>query len=412
MVAVLASCATPIETVIEQGPAVAVQGSEEEPEPKRQPRDRPLTVVVDPGEITIHSHGSEPRELLSLHPQIGAVQRLAVVQSGEQWFDLADEGIDPVSFPTMSLDTTLTVNRIEGDAVDVEVLVDSATLADGSTQAIHADEAALMAQGEVSALDSDSVMVEQAALLLSGLSSSSLSLRSTRSGHILSDQPVLGAGVVYEPLVLGYVERSIFGLVDPLPSEPVGQGASWSLSSAAMTEPIPAEVERSYEVIEITSEYVRASVTRRVTYLPGTYEDTKVLPGSQLVGSGEVLWLRNGIFGGAEYQLDGNIHYGIGTANILTQTIRRNVAATVEILHEPEPEPTLSPEPHTVDGPSSDNTGSGGEGQSDASIDTSPTAVPTSPSTVPTAVISTATPLPSAAGDAAQVLNAPPAETA
>lgn len=311
---------------------------------------RPLVTrpVHDP-EIRLESRGSEPHISLRLRAAPTTRQQIEVSQAGRVTFSVRDSAGNEKTeaamraqqnyeFPTLTVRASLQVrSSSEGERV-VEVTIDQAT----ASQAV------------------DSIMNQQAKALVSGLDKKSAVLTMTDSGRVIGAEPVIGDGERSGSIILGFLDRNVITLADPLPTEAVGVGASWTVSTAAESAGLPATVTRRYIITSISDTEVEATITRTVSFSPGSHQGTRIVSGSSLSESGTATWPLDGIIGVVSYTGAGVIKHDIGAGDTLNESIRREVSSSTLTLVAPPrptttteapPAPTSSKQPDTTAAP-------------------------------------------------------------
>jgi hypothetical protein len=271
----------------------------------------PVLALARPS-INLVEAGQEPRQSVYLLPQPGVVQTVTVSQGGRHSFTVDGEAYQAAELPTLTVAVELRVppgtEQPEGAVVGV---VDTAV--DGG---------------------SDSEVARYARSTLNGMTGE-VNVGLEPGGGLVGPQPVLADNAEGQLLVLGFLERNVVTLVDPLPAEPIGVGAEWTTATQHSIEGFPITVFTRYTVTSIGDGVVAADLTRTVSFTPGLHPGAQILENSRLTGSGTATWQAGAVVGTASYELVGAIRYRLNRAVELTHDIRRTVRTTVEVTVPP-----------------------------------------------------------------------------
>lgn len=312
---VVASCATEanaLEGTVEARNQIATGPT--------QVLDMPERLVNDL-QIVVTNPGAEPRELLTLAGAEGTIQKMSIVQGGTQSFWLG-EPTDSQPYPDLRLQVNLEVLAVDGDTRFVQVEVGEA---------------------EASSRQADVVSDTHSKALMNGFGGTSV-ITTTPQGQITGTEPMIGIGQAGEVLALGHIERGFLSMADPLPAEPVGPGAVWEVRTSSTSGGFPVTIVRRYTLASVDDTEISALVERSVVFAPGSYEQADILVGSQLIGKGSARWMRGGIIGIVNYDVDGTVRYGLPQNTQLEQRINRAVRTVINQLSVPVVEEPPSPE--------------------------------------------------------------------
>jgi hypothetical protein len=259
---------------------------------------------------------------------------LVVTQGGSLGYTICDETFDR---PVPELTITLTVTSSEG--------VTAGQLSNARAEVVGFRVASQGAEDD---------SVEYMHDLLKGLPGT-VDFTLDQYRRLVGAAPALPAGEPGELLVLGYVDRRLTTLADPLPSEPFGVGAVWEARRSATIEGFPVDIVDWYTATVVSSSEVRANLRRSIHFRPGEYEGGEILEDSVLSGSGEVVWDGGGFVGAVNYDLSGSVRYRLTSRTALVQDINRTISTTSELSVPAAPDPPAEePAPTTETTPATD----------------------------------------------------------
>lgn len=268
--------------------------------------------------------GAEPRQVLARPPVVGTTQTLQITQGGSHAFEVEGDSLAAPT-PQISIDLDLTVVAAGdgGGPATVELVVRAAT----------------------ASTSGDAVVDQHVAPLVAGLAGSAWSTSITAGGGVVGTEPVLDVDAASSAMVLGWLERTPLSVADPLPSVPLGVGASWTVTDTAVDLGWPVSDTRTYSITSIDEATVVADVTRTLTWQAGERDGTRVLTGSRLVSAGTAWWARDGIVGAVSLSGEGTVSYRLGTGTLI-QRIGHQFSTQSSVSTPPPPTtapPTTAP---------------------------------------------------------------------
>lgn len=267
--------------------------------------------------------GAEPRLQRAWSPPDGATQRLTVTQRGSQTFILDDES---VTGPMPSVSVEINLERRSGNRYRARV-------SEPVVEPNGADPA-----------------VADYARSVYGSVGGDVDVNVEAGGRLVGREPRLPSGDDGTLLAVGYQEQRLLSLADPLPSEPFGPGASWETTRYVTVESFPVTIISRYKVTSLSGGAVKATVDRSIRFSAGEYDETEILDGSTLSGSGEAVWPKGAVVGSVSLELEGRIRYRLTFSRYLDQVISYSLDTANVVELPPTPTATTAAAPETTDG--------------------------------------------------------------
>jgi hypothetical protein len=265
--------------------------------------DAPEREPVEGPEVELLDAGAEPRRELRLDPAEGDVLEFTMRQG--QVFELRAGGQEERSSTVHELDMVVEVVSVDDDEIEVEIAYQGARV-------IEADEAARpMLEdmlGRFTGLEAGAVYDRQGRILAA-----------TMPDLDLSDMPELS----------GFIDslgEQMAAFSTPFPTEPVGVGARWQVTSTAdFAGMFGAETVVVITLTELTDDAATADAELRMDMTSTTPGIT--IESSHLSGSGTVRWVLGEVLAMSEQQVGGTLVME-AQGQRLEQTMQQTIAIT------------------------------------------------------------------------------------
>lgn len=198
------------------------------------------------GDVTIEllEAGAEPRQVMRLDPEAGRSGRLEMRMEMDSTVRLDGEALQQPDLPTFVLGMAATVDEVTEDTIRLSYTYD--------TVGVDGD---------------DPGGVEQALASMEGLTGS---LTTTRAGAFVDGDVQVPDGL--HPTVASSMEQfeqQLASMTVPLPTDPVGPGARWRVTTAFGLNGLETETTARYELLSIQDGEYELAVDIEQRMMPG-----------------------------------------------------------------------------------------------------------------------------------------------
>lgn len=211
----------------------------------------PSLALVDPG--------AEPRRPLRFHPTTGTTEQVRMTMGMASQMAMGGTTMPAMKIPPMILDLDLEVLEVEADG-DIRYRFTIADTGVGAGQDLGADVVAAMSAA-MQPLEGTSGEV-------------TVSPTGVSRGATLT--PSAGA----DPQMVADMRKSMVNASAPLPEEPVGVGARWTLTSDLDEGGLQLQQVASYELVELTDTTITLRVDVQQSAEPQEFAPDGLPPGA------------------------------------------------------------------------------------------------------------------------------------
>lgn len=223
--------------------AAASANQETSPARQREARANPSAGSASTPQIRLLDAGSEPRQVLRLHPQVGSSQSLAVTLQISMDMQLGGAGGQSMKIPTITLPIDVTVQDVSSNGdITYQTVVGQPDVA------VQADTVPQMAEA-----------MKTAFAALKGLST-----RGTKSDRGVGKGTEMKLPAGADPQVgqtmdqMGDILSSFSGI---LPEEAVGPGARWEIRQPLVSQGMKINQTVTYQLVSIEGDQFNAKLT-------------------------------------------------------------------------------------------------------------------------------------------------------